>query len=304
MEKLLNEYREYLYTRESSNINSRIYTVGQFVLFLKEKGIENLNISLSIAEEYKVHLSTVKISDRYYHRGTINNKLAFLNGFYCYLQKKGIVIANPFIELKHIKVDDHLPKNILTEEEVATLFKDIELTSLNDIIFFLSWELLYSCGIRISELANLKIKDILFERGIIKIVDAKTKKERFIPVNDYCLNLIKIYQANIRPHIMSENELYLLPQSSGITTLRCFMNQRLIKLVGRTEINKKITTHSFRHSMATSLFKNGAGLREVQSLLGHARIKTTEIYTRVAKEDLKEVLKTMHPRESLFQDKK
>jgi integrase/recombinase XerD len=303
MDDLFNEYRDYLKTRESGDITSRLYSINQFITFLRDKGITGLSITLALAEEYKVYLSTVEQNGKYYHRGTINNKLTMLNNFYCWLQKKGVVIANPFVDLKHIKTEEHIPKNILNEEEIDILFAGMELKELNDLIFYLACEILYSCGLRISELVSLKITDLLFERQLIKAADAKTKKERFVPVNDYCSNLIKLYLDYVRPYIIEEKELYLFPQSNGSTTFRCFVNRRLAGLVKKTGIKKKLTTHSFRHSMATALFKNGAGLREVQTLLGHSRIKTTEIYTRVAKEDLKEVLKTRHPRELLFKGK-
>jgi integrase/recombinase XerD len=102
---------------------------------------------------------------------------------------------------------------------------------------------------------------------------------------------------------MLKKDIYLFPQNNGTTTFRCFINRRLVHLVNKTGIKKKLTSHSFRHSMATALFKNGAGIREVQKLLGHSHIKSTEIYTRVARQDLKEVLKRLHPREILFKDK-
>jgi site-specific recombinase XerD len=303
LEKILDEYRECLKAENACNIQSRLFSISQFTAFLKDKGTDSWNITLSAAEEYKVHLSTISREGRYYHRGTINNKLSFLKDFYCWLQKKERVFCNPFADLKHLKGEDRLPKNILTEDEMEALFEGMELKTVNDIIFYVGCEVLYSCGLRISELGCLKVKDLLFERGVLRVTDAKSRKERFVPVNEYCRDLVRIYLDQVRPLIAEEAEGYLFPQSKGRTTLRCFMNRRLSGLAEKTGLKKKLTTHSFRHSMATALFKNGAGLRQVQSLLGHTNIRNTEIYTRISREDLKEVLKARHPRETLFQEK-
>jgi len=300
MNRILIEYEKHLKTKESSNINSKLYAINQFISFLNDKGLDNLNISLNIAEQYKVCLSTEKFGDHYYHRGTINNKLAYLREFYLYLQKQNLVIANPFFEVKKVKTGDHLPKNILTDDEVELLFSHIKLEDENDIIFFVSCEILYSCGLRVSEVADLKVKNIDFERGVIKIMDAKRHKERLVPVSEYCQSLIREYISHIRLFIVDSSSLYLFPQSEGVTTFRCFMNRRLKSVVSRCGIKKNLTSHCFRHSMATAMLKNGAGIRQVQLLLGHARIKSTEVYTRVAKDDLKEVVKSKHPRERLF----
>ncbi len=158
-------------------------------------------------------------------------------------------------------------------------------------------ETIYSCGLRVSELVDLKFSDIYFEVGFIK-VRGKGDKERLVPIGDSALKFINIYKTAVRSHISVqsgfENHVFLNRRGKKLTRVYIFM---LIKeLAEKASIKKSISPHTFRHSFATHLIEGGADLRAVQEMLGHESITTTEIYTHIDREFLRSTLVQFHPR--------
>jgi integrase/recombinase XerD len=158
-------------------------------------------------------------------------------------------------------------------------------------------ETLYGCGLRVSELISLKISDLFFEEGFIKIT-GKGNKERFVPIGDLTQKYITIYQKEIRSHLNikkgHEDTLFLNRRGSQLTRAMVFT---IIKdLAVKTGLNKNISPHTLRLSFATHLLENGADLRSIQLMLGHESITTTEIYVHLDRSFLKEVMHTFHPR--------
>jgi integrase/recombinase XerD len=158
-------------------------------------------------------------------------------------------------------------------------------------------ETLYSCGLRVSELVSLKISDLFFDEGFIKVT-GKGNKQRFVPIAKSTQDLIDIYRKNIRNHLQinkkDEDTLFLNRRGKQLTRAMIFT---IIKnLAEAINLKKNISPHTLRHSFATHLLENGADLRAIQMLLGHESITTTEVYVHVDRTHLKQVLDAFHPR--------
>jgi integrase/recombinase XerD len=158
-------------------------------------------------------------------------------------------------------------------------------------------ETIYSCGLRVSEAITLKISDLFFEEGFIRVL-GKGNKERYVPIHLKAQKYIVSYQTEIRSNIQSkkgfEDTLFLNRRGSGLTRQMIFII--LKDLAIKIDLKKKISPHTLRHSFATHLLQNGADLRAIQQMLGHESITTTEVYVHVDKTYLKEVVETFHPR--------
>ncbi|MGA8853520.1 MAG: tyrosine-type recombinase/integrase, partial [Christiangramia sp.] len=158
-------------------------------------------------------------------------------------------------------------------------------------------ETLYGCGLRVSELIDLKISDLFFDEGFIKVT-GKGDKQRFVPISEYTIKFIQIYRKEVRVHQDIKPEatdtLFLNRRGNKLTRAMIFtIVRRLTEAAG---IRKKISPHTFRHSFATHLLENGADLRAIQQMLGHESITTTEIYVHVDRSHLRQVMETYHPR--------
>ena len=158
-------------------------------------------------------------------------------------------------------------------------------------------ETLYGCGLRVSELIGLKISDLFFEEGFIKVI-GKGDKDRFVPISEYTIKFINIYKDEVRSHQDIKPEatdtLFLNRRGNHLTRAMIFtIVKRLTEVAG---IMKKVSPHTFRHSFATHLLENGADLRAIQQMLGHESITTTEVYVHVDRSHLREVMQSFHPR--------
>ena len=158
-------------------------------------------------------------------------------------------------------------------------------------------ETLYSCGLRVSEMIELRISDLFFEEGFIKVI-GKGNKQRFVPINNYMIKLIETYKNLIRSGIKTqkgfEDTLFLNRRGKQLSRNMVFMI--LKELTQKAGISKTVSPHTFRHSFATHLLENGADLRAIQQMLGHESITTTEIYMHLDKSHLKHVVEKFHPR--------
>jgi integrase/recombinase XerD len=188
-------------------------------------------------------------------------------------------------------IPDHL-----TIQEVDELFLAIDEDNIYELRDKCIFELLYSAGLRISEACNLRMTDIDMDSGMIT-VEGKGGRERLVPFGEKSLKILRSYLEKSRPEILkARNCEYLFVSKKGSYINRKSVWRLLNIYIKRTGINKKVTPHTLRHSFATHLLENHANLREVQELLGHIDISTTQIYTHMANKTLKEVHKKHHPR--------
>jgi integrase/recombinase XerD len=219
-----------------------------------------------------------------------------LRSFFDYLVFEDYRETNPTGLIETPKIGLKLP-DTLSEEEINLLISAIDLSHPQGERNRTILETMYSCGLRVSELINLKFSDLFFEEGFIRVI-GKGNKQRFIPIHDSAQKFILVYIKDIRSHLIPKKEfedtLFLNRRGNGLSRQMIFMI--LKELAFKTNLNKKISPHTLRHSFATHLLKNGADLIAIQQMLGHKSITTTEVYVHLDKSYLKEILDTFHPR--------
>ncbi len=219
-----------------------------------------------------------------------------IKSYFKYLLIEGKIKSDPTSLLEAPRVGRKLP-DILTIEEIDTLIDAVDIEKPEGQRNKAMLETLYSCGLRVSELVNLKITNLFFDQGFIK-VEGKSGKERLVPISKNGITEITKYLEGYRKTLKikkdSENILFLNRRGGKLSRVMIFtIIKNLVNIVG---IEKKISPHTFRHSFATHLINGGADLRAVQEMLGHESILTTEIYTHIDKEYLKSTIHQYHPR--------
>ena len=219
-----------------------------------------------------------------------------LRNFFDYLIFENYRTNNPVDLIESPRIGRKLP-DTLSLTEIDALISAIDLSlpqgERNRAII----ETLYSCGLRVSELTNLRLSDLFFEEDFIKVT-GKGDKQRFVPVSPLTKKYITIYIKEIRPHIpvIDAHRDILFLNRRGKQLTRAMIFTIIKQLVEKTGLNKNVSPHTFRHSFATHLLENGADLRAIQMMLGHESITTTEIYMHVDRSHLSEVLNKFHPR--------
>ena len=222
--------------------------------------------------------------------------ISAIKTFYKFLVYEDLLQENPSKLLETPKLGRKLP-DVLNEGEIEKIFSAIDLSleggERNRAII----ETLYGCGLRVSELTHLRISDLFFEQELIRVI-GKGNKERIVPINQTAIKHINIYKNEVRNFITIKkgNEDYLFLNRRGSKLSREFIFMLVKDLAEKAQLRKKISPHSFRHSFASHLVNNGADIRIVQELLGHASIITTEIYTHLDNQKLVDAIQQFHPR--------
>ncbi|SHN09984.1 site-specific tyrosine recombinase XerD [Polaribacter sp. KT 15] len=291
----IKDYQMYLKIERGLSKNTIIsYTkdLEKLYSFITENNIVNTPVTID-AETIKLFIYDVakKVNPRSQAR-----IISGLRSFFDYLIFEDYRTTNPTDLLETPKIGRKLP-DTLSQEEIDLLISAIDLShpqgERNRIIL----ETIYSCGLRVSEAITLKISDLFFEEGFIRVL-GKGNKERFVPIHQEAQKYISIYINQIRVHIKPQKEyedtLFLTRRGKALTRQMIFMI--LKKLASDIGLHKKISPHTLRHSFATHLLQNGADLRAIQQMLGHESITTTEIYVHLDRSYLKEVVETYHPR--------
>ena len=219
-----------------------------------------------------------------------------LKGFFNYLIFEEYRATNPLDLIESPKIGRKLP-DTLSIEEIDTIISIIDLSKPQGERNRAIIEALYGCGLRVSELISLKISDLFFDEGFIKVT-GKGNKQRFVPIGSLTIKFIDIYRNEIRVHQVikpnAQDTLFLNRRGNELTRSMIF---HIVKeLTEKAGIQKNISPHTFRHSFATHLLENGADLRAIQQMLGHESITTTEIYTHLDKRHLSQIINNFHPR--------
>ncbi len=222
--------------------------------------------------------------------------LSGIRAFFKYLAVEKEIDNNPTTLLEWPRIAGKLP-DVLNEKEMEDILNAIDRSTTDGERNRAILEVLYGCGLRVSELVNLKISDIHKEEEYV-IITGKGNKQRLVPINGMALKHIDIYLKNIRTQIFVKkgNEDVLFLNNRGSMLSRVMIFYIIKQLVEKTGIKKTVSPHTFRHSFATHLLENGADLRAVQEMLGHESITTTEIYTHISDHTLKEAIIKHHPR--------
>jgi integrase/recombinase XerD len=227
---------------------------------------------------------------------TLSRKLTSFRGFFRYLKKEGHIDADPALFLDSPKQLSSLPK-ALTNEEIARMLDSLtppkNLVEMRDLAML---ELLYACGLRVSELVSLRLRDVDLGLGYLRCI-GKGNKERIVPVGQKAVTAVRNYLTVVRPAWVSKpSERALFISRRGKPLSRQWFWRTMKERARKAGIEKEVSPHTFRHSFATHLLIGGADLRSVQELLGHADVSTTQIYTHLSDQRLKEVYKKNHPR--------
>lgn len=227
---------------------------------------------------------------------TQNRMISGLKGFFNYLIFEDYRKTNPLELIESPKTGRKLP-DTLSQVEIDSIINAIDLSTAQGERNRAMLETLYGCGLRVSELINLKISDLFFEEGFIQVT-GKGNKQRFVPIADVTVKYINIYRNEIRVHepITKEFQDVLFLNRRGRKLTRAMVFTIIKQLAEKAGVRKNISPHTFRHSFATHLLENGADLRAIQQMLGHESITTTEIYMHVNRKHLSDVLMKYHPR--------
>ena len=219
-----------------------------------------------------------------------------LKGFFNYLVFEDYREDNPMDLIETPKIGRKLP-DTLSEEEINNLIAAIDLSKPEGERNRAILETLYGCGLRVSELINLKLSDLYFDEDFIKVT-GKGNKQRFVPISDVNKKYINIYWKEVRVHlpIKKEHEDFVFLNRRGKRLTRAMIFTIVKRLAEAIGLDKNISPHTFRHSFATHLLENGADLRAIQQMLGHESITTTEVYMHVNRKHLNKVLMDFHPR--------
>lgn len=291
----IKEYQNYLRLERGlskNTIDNYTFDIEKLVFFLEKHNtnVSPLHISEDIIQQFIYEISS-QVNARSQSR-----IISGLKSFFNYLIFEDYRKDTPLELIEVPKTGRKLPDTLATEE-IDALIGAIDLSTPEGERNRAMLEILYSCGLRVSELVGLKISDLFFEEGFIKIT-GKGNKQRFVPVGQSTIKYITSYVNLIRVHYRvqkgHEDTLFLNRRGRRLTRAMVFT---IIKdLAVKINLNKTISPHTFRHSFATHLLENGADLRSIQLMLGHESITTTEVYMHLDRKFLSEVLKNYHPR--------
>ncbi len=252
-----------------SFISANLYDLEQFVSFLSELGLES---------------------------STLARIISGIRAFYKFLQEEEIIEDNPAEQLDTPKLTRKLPE-ILSIEEIEQILSVIDLSKFEGHRNKAIIEVLYGCGLRVSELINLKMMDYFADESILRII-GKGDKERYVPIGSKAKNALYYYIEYSRPHypMVTQYQQYIFLNRRGKKLTREMIFIIVKDYTAKAGIQKNVHPHTFRHSFATHLVENGADLFAVQEMLGHSSITTTEIYTHVSMSYLRDVIDNFHPR--------
>lgn len=290
----INGFKSYLTIERSlskNSIEAYIRDIEKFAIYAITLSINPVNIEREDVKNFLKEINNLGISARSQAR-----IISGIKAFYKYLLLENYINNNPTELIESPKIGLKIP-DILSLLEINQIIDSIDLSNnlgyRNKAII----EMLYSCGLRVSELINLKISNVQFTKGYIKIL-GKGNRERLAPIGGKALDALSIYinnHRNLRSVNKSDNDIIFL-NNRGNKLTRVMIFLIIKKLVLKTDIRKKISPHTFRHSFATHMIEGGANLRAVQEMLGHQSITTTEIYTHLDKDYLRSNIIQFHPR--------
>jgi integrase/recombinase XerD len=293
-ENSIKEFKYYLKVERSladNSVNAYIRDIRKLADFSTKIKVNELNISVNEIREFIADLNSKKISARSQAR-----IISGVKAFFKYLIIEDYITNDPTMLIENPKIGLKLPE-VLSVDEIELIISSIDLSSKQGERNRAILETLYSCGLRVTELINLKISNINFKEGYLKVI-GKGDKERLTPIGSNALKYILIYVNEVRIHqkISKNQEDFVFLNNRGSKLSRVMIFTLIKKIVDKVGIKKKVSPHTFRHSFATHLIEGGADLRAVQEMLGHESITTTEIYTHLDRDYLRSNIMQFHPR--------
>ena len=291
----IKHYQNYLKIERGlskNSISNYTFDINKLVKWMVLNNIKTspINIKKETLQEF-IYTIAKELNPR--SQGRI---ISGLKGFFNYLVFEEYRATNPLDLIESPKIGRKLP-DTLSIEEIDSIISIIDLSKPQGERNRAIIEVLYGCGLRVSELISLKISDLFFDEGFIKVT-GKGNKQRFVPIGSLTIKFIDIYRNEIRVHQVikpkAQDTLFLNRRGNELTRAMIF---HIVKeLTEKAGIQKNISPHTFRHSFATHLLENGADLRAIQQMLGHESITSTEIYTHLDKSHLSQIINNFHPR--------
>ena len=262
-----------------------------FAAFIQDKGKTLLKVSREDLLQYLSFRLTKGLKARSTARA-----LSCLRSMYRYLLRENQIQEDPTLRVENPKLGRPLP-DTLTEQDVERLLAAPDLNTAVGFRDRTMLEVLYACGLRVSELVKLTLQEVNLRQGVIRVV-GKGSKERLVPMGEEAISWVIRYLQEVRPELLKKSQLedVVFPSNRGTTMTRQAFWYRIKEHAATAGINGKLSPHTLRHAFATHLLNHGADLRVVQLLLGHSDLSTTQIYTHIAQHRMKELHKAHHPR--------
>jgi integrase/recombinase XerD len=285
---LLRSFLDSLYIEKGlskNTVSSYKNDITSFSSWCDKEHLDRLKITDLNLNNYISNLFSIGLKS-----SSINRKISSIKHFYLFLLKKKVIKNSPADEITTPKQEKYLPTS-MSEDEVESLLRSPKASIKIERRDKAMIEILYATGMRISELVNLKLTDIDFNRSVLKVF-GKGSKERLVPYGEKAAEALRIYLEDRKK--LNSKDVFLSNRGTRIT--RGAFWQRIKIYIKRENLKSSISPHTLRHAFATHLLNRGADLRSVQILLGHSDLSTTQIYTHIAKKRLGEILKKHHPR--------
>lgn len=293
--QLLQKYRQYLLLEKSlspNTLEAYLFDVAKLLSFLNDEGIAIQQVTLDNLHTFAAGLRDLGIAPRSQIR-----IISGIKSFFKFLLIDEYIPADPSEFLESPKIGRHLP-DVLTIEEIDRIVKCIDMSQPEGHRNKAMIETMYSCGLRVSELCGLKMNDLYMDEGFLRVT-GKGSKQRLVPMSPTAIKEITTYIEGTRRHIDIKpgyDSFLFLSVRRGKPISRVMVFDIVKKLVQEAGVNKSVSPHTFRHSFATHLLEGGANLRAIQCMLGHEKIATTEIYTHIDRNRLREEIELHHPR--------
>ncbi len=281
-----------------STIRGDRYGIGYFITWAKERGITNpAEVTRPILTRYQLHLSHWRTKEGWplLYR-TQYGRLTLLQGFFKWLSKTNVILYNVAADLELPKREKRLPRSVLSASEAEAVINGADVTTSLGVRDRAILETFYSTGMRRAELIGLARFDLDARRGMVMIREGKGRKDRFIPIGERAVTWIDRYLRTVRPELVVSPDagvLFLTVAGTPFSSNR--LSELVREYVEKADLGKWGSCHLFRHTMATLMLENGADIRFIQAMLGHAELTSTQIYTQVSIRKLKEIHSATHP---------
>lgn len=298
-EDILTRYKQYLRLEKSlspKTVEAYLTDLKKLEQFLQDEHIDMRDATYEDLQTFSAGLHDLGICPRSQAR-----ILSGIRSFYRYLVLDDYIEGDPSELLESPQTGFHLPE-VLTIEEIDNLINAIDLSTREGQRNRAILETLYSCGLRVSELCNLKLSELYLDQGFIK-VEGKGNKQRLVPISPRAIHELQLYFMDRNmAYIKPEYEDFVFISKRGKNISRIMVFHFIKELAERIQLQKNISPHTFRHSFATHLLEGGANLRAIQSMLGHESIGTTEIYTHIDRNRLRSEIIEHHPRNKKYRE--
>ena len=281
-------------------IEGRRFMLGRFLAYLHSRGIARIDgISKAVIGDYQTELYH-EINRRGRPNGVSyqNSMLSAVKGFTRFLKERDYIVSDPALDISYAKLPKRLPRGVLTTTEARRIINAPDTKCVLGYRDKTIMEVLYTTGIRKEELNNLSLADVDYHDGFLRINGGKGRKDRIVPLGRIACRYLENYIKSVRPELIRDphnNHLFLSARGNRLS--KNLVWELVKKYAKQAKIKKTVSPHTFRHTCATAMLRNKADIRAVQELLGHESLESTQIYTRISINDLKETHRRCHPRE-------